>query len=157
VDYVRMSLDWSAEAVGSTFYDANNPSGVPIDGVPDGISTTPASRWAQVDSAAGGVVRVSNLAANLGASQSTYYKDDATFDEDDTGDQLSYGDAGFQASDLNPGTYSLVMHTCFLSGTVGNVGQAYVQMYDHPLQVDLKPLLRFVYLPVVVKGSAAER
>ncbi len=157
VDYVRVSLDWNAEAVGSTFYDANNPAGVPIDGVPDGISTTPASRWGQVSSDAGGLLRVTNLPEDLGASQSTYYKDDATFDGGDTGDQVSYGDAGLQVSDLNPGAYILMMRTYFMSGEAGNLGEAYVALYDHPLQVALKPLLRFAYLPVVVKGSAVAR
>ena len=72
-------------------------------GLPDTITITPPTRWTQVASTTGAIVNVVNIPAGLGGSQSTYYKDDSTVDSNDTGDQRSYGDAGFQVNNPNPG------------------------------------------------------
>ena len=140
-------------------YDANNPGGVTIDGFPDAITTTPVSRWMQVTGVSGTVVSVNNIPAELGETQSTYYKDDLTVDGDDTGDQLSYGDAGFQVYDLNPGTYTLLEYTYFLTGVTANVGAIYANYYDNPIQANVgaipqaAPSARwYIYLPLVTKG-----
>jgi hypothetical protein len=135
--YYRNSMDWNAQAGGMTYYDANTPAGATIDGLADAITITPPSRWNQVTGLAGTVINVSRIPAGLGGDQSTYYKDDDTLDSNDTGDQRSYGDAGLQIDDPNPGTYPTLGHTYFLTGTATNVGATYVDYYDHPLQANV--------------------
>jgi hypothetical protein len=153
VDYFRLSVDWNASASGMTYYDANNPTGVSIDGVPDVLTLAPATRWTQVASSTGALVNVSGIPAGIGGSQSTYYKDDSAVDSGDTGDQLSYGDAGFQAEDPNPGTYSMLGQMYFLTGTTSNVGATYANYYDHPLQVEVAEYVGVfkIFLPLLRK------
>jgi hypothetical protein len=154
ITYQRTSMDWNEQASGMTFYDANNSAGVTIDGIADVITISPPTKWIQVTSVTGTVVSVSDIPAGLGGTQSTYYKDDSTIDSNDTGDQRSYGDAGFQVNDPNPGTYITLRHTYFLTGTVANVGATYVDYYDNPLQTSVAAIspMRYIYLPLVTKN-----
>jgi hypothetical protein len=155
ITYYRTSMDWNERAVGMVYYDDNNSSSVPVDGSPDVITTTPLSRWGQFASVTGTVVSVSQIPPGLGGTQSTYYKDDSSPDAGDTGDHRSYGDAGFQVYDPEPGTYTMLGHTYFLTGTMANVGATYVNYYDHPIQVSVAtftPPRQYVYLPLVAKG-----
>jgi hypothetical protein len=155
ITYHRTSMDWNERAVGMVYYDANNPAGVTVDGITDTIITTPPTRWTQVTGVTGTVVNVSEIPAGLGGTQSTYYKDDSSPDADDTGDHCSFGDAGFQVYDPEPGTYTMLGHTYFLTGTMANVGATYVNYYDHPIQVSVAaftPPKQYIYLPLVAKG-----
>jgi hypothetical protein len=147
-------MDWNEQALGMIYYDANNPAGVIIDGEPDGdFIFTPASRWAQVTGVTGTLVSVSNIPAGLGGAQSTYYKDHSAPDSNDTGDLLSYGDAGLQIDNPNPGTYITLGHIYFPTETLANVGATYVEYYDNPLQTSVVAVSSrwYVYLPVVAK------
>jgi hypothetical protein len=138
VAHQRTSMDWNVHASGMVFYDDNNPTGATIDGEPDSIVLTPLSRWTQVSGITGTVVIVNEFPAGLGGTQSTYYKDDdSTPDSADTGDQLYYGDAGFQVDNPNPGTYTLLRHVYFLTETVSVEGADYVDYYDNPIQVSV--------------------
>ncbi|NIS10616.1 MAG: hypothetical protein GWN18_01200, partial [Thermoplasmata archaeon] len=56
-------------------------------------------RWNQVSGLTGTIVTVSRFPPGIGDAASTYYKDDSAIDGTDTGDQRSYGDAGFQVDD----------------------------------------------------------
>jgi hypothetical protein len=154
ITYIRTSMDWNERAVGMVYHDANNPAGVTIVGNSE-IITTPLTRWIQVTGITGTVVNVSQIPAGLEGTQSTYYKDDNDFDPDDTGDHRSYGDAGFQVDNPNPGTYLILGHTYFLTGVTPNVGDTYVNYYDSPIHVSVAtftPPRRYVYLPLVAKG-----
>jgi hypothetical protein len=159
--YQRSSMDWNEQAAGMIFYDANNPAGVTIDGFPDVITTTPVSSWGQVTGVSGTVVGVNNIPAELGETQSTYYKNDLTVDGDDTGDQRSYGDAGFQVYNPNPGTYTLLGYTYFLTGVTVNVRATYANYYDSPIQANVGAIPHaapsakwYIYLPLVTRDWA---
>jgi hypothetical protein len=152
--YYRNSMDWNAQAGGMTYYDANTPAGATIDGLADAITITPPSRWNQVTGLAGTVINVSRIPAGLGGDQSTYYKDDDTLDSNDTGDQRSYGDAGLQIDDPNPGTYPTLGHTYFLTGTATNVGATYVDYYDHPLQANVAVFVPRAWISVTAVKDA---
>jgi phage terminase large subunit-like protein len=155
ITYQRTSMDWNERVVGMVYYDANNPAGVTVDGITDTIITTPSTRWTQVTSVTGTVVNVSQIPADLGGTQSTYYKDDADFDAGDTGDHRSYGDAGLQVYDPNPGTYTVLGHTYFLTGVAANVGSTYASYYDNPIHVSVAtftPPTQYIYLPFVAKS-----
>jgi hypothetical protein len=154
VTYYRTTMDWNEQAVGMVYYDDNNSTGVTIVGNSE-IITSPLTRWIQVTSVTGTVVNVSQIPPGLGGTQSTYYKDDSSPDADDTGDHCSFGDAGFQVYDPEPGTYTMLGHTYFLTGTMANVGATYVNYYDHPIQVSVAaftPPKQYIYLPFVAKG-----
>jgi hypothetical protein len=153
VNYFRLSVDWNEMASGMTYYDANNPAGVSIDGAPDALTLAPATGWTQVSSSTGTLVNVIGIPAGMGGTQSTYYKDDSAVDSDDTGDQLSYGDAGFRTDDPNPGTYTILGQMYFLTGTTTNVGATYVDYYEHPLQVEVAAYVGVfkIFLPLLQK------
>jgi hypothetical protein len=154
ITYQRTSMDWNERAVGMVYYDANNPAGVTIVGNSE-VITTPPTRWTQVTGVTGTVVSVSQIPADLGGTRSTYYKDDNDFDADDTGDHRSYGDAGFQVYDPNPGSYTVLGQTYFLTEATANVGATHVDYYDHPIQVSVAaftPPKQYIYLPFVAKG-----
>jgi hypothetical protein len=149
---VRYSTDWSPAASGMLYFDANTPGGVTIDGQPDAVAASPITRWRQVSGPAGGVVEVAAIPAALGGTQSTYYKDNSTYDANDTGDHLSYGDSGFQIANPGVGSYTLLSHSYFISGTTTNQGSLYQSYYDTPLQVTVLPFVPgFQYLPLVNK------
>jgi len=154
IAYYRSSMDWNEQASGMTFYDANNPTGVTINGITDTITISPPTRWTQVTGSTGTAVSVSDIPAGLGGTQSTYYKDNSAVDSDDTGDQRSYGDAGLQVEDPNPGIYTVLGQSYFLTGTVVNVGATFADYYDHPLQVSVAagpgPLSYDIYLPLIM-------
>jgi hypothetical protein len=155
ITYQRTSMDWNERAVGMVYYDANNPAGVTVDGITDTIITTPPTRWTQVTGVTGTVVNVSQIPSGLGGTQSTYYKDDADFDAGDTGDRRSYGDAGLQVYDPNPGSYTVLGQTYFLTEATANVGATYAGYYDNPLQVSVAtftPPTQYIYLPFVAKS-----
>jgi hypothetical protein len=136
-DYQRSSMDWNQQVVGMVLYDANNSAGVTIDGTPDVFTATPATRWIQVTGITGTVISVNRIPAGLGGTQSTYYRDDSAIDSGDTGDQRSYGDAGFQVEDPNSDAPPIEGQTYFLTGTTSNVGATYLAKYDNPLQVSV--------------------
>jgi hypothetical protein len=147
-------MDWNDQASGMIYYDANNPAGVTVDGIADAITITPPTRWTQVSGVTGTIVSVSQVPAGIGGTSSTYYKDDSTIDGNDTGDQRSYGDAGFQVDDPSPGTYNVLGHIYFLTGTTANVGATYVDYYDNPLEVNVAPFTPkwCIYLPLAMKN-----
>jgi uncharacterized repeat protein (TIGR01451 family) len=128
----RFSTDYTANAGGSTFYDANTPAGVPVDGNPDAIAETPLSPWSQVSGATGTLVQVTD-GSGLGGTQSNYYKDDATVDPDDTGDERSYADVGIKVESPNQ-TIDYRTTLYVLPPDQENVGATYEAHYDHPLQ-----------------------
>jgi hypothetical protein len=135
ITYLRSSTDWNEWASGMTYYDANNPAGVTIDGHDDTITTSPPTRWRQVTGVTGTVVSVDEIPTGLGGTQSTYYKDDNTVDP-------------------TLGTYAMLGHTYFLTDVTANAGAIYVDYYDNPLQVSVAAFVRqqYVYLPLVVRN-----
>jgi len=149
--YLRSSLDWNEQALGMVYYDANNPAGATVDGVPDAIAVSPPTSWTQVGDATGAIVNVSAIPPAVGGTPSTYYADDSVLDASDTGDQRSYGDAGFQVSDPNPGIYAMLGQIYVLTGTTSNVGAIHQGYAFQPLQVSLEvmPPVEYIYLPIL--------
>jgi hypothetical protein len=166
VNSIRTSFDWISPTLSGihTYYDSNTPGGVPIDGVPDVISTTPRIDWFQVNGDVAGpgglVMTIPSLTPNGGtASVSNYYMDNQANVGGDTGDLHSYGDAGPLIN--SPGTVvSLTLKTYLLPpGTDINVGAAYYARASNPLQANTArqcytlsgSCQRAIYLPLVIK------
>jgi hypothetical protein len=128
----RVSVDLSPAASGSAYYDANTVEHVTIDGTPDIVATSPASRWFQVSGSTGSVVVAVDWPAEWNAS--TYYKDDKTIDPNDTGDKMSYGDPGVLVT--QPGLWiDVALVAYILSPNQPRVGAAYSDRFRQPLQV----------------------
>jgi hypothetical protein len=137
IHWMRLSEDWLNPAdTGMTptvYYDSNTPVGVPIDGIPDGIPTTPANLWTQVSGGLGSLVRVIDISLG-GGTLTNYYLDDATLDPNDTGDGQSFGDAGFRVD--NPsGQVEVGNRYLILDPALPNLGDRYQQEYANPLVV----------------------
>jgi hypothetical protein len=137
ITYWRISFDWNASASGMTYYDSNNPAGVTIDGVVDTVDIDPVAEWQEVTGANGTMITTLDVPDSL-TGASTYYKDNNTVDPNDTGDQMSYGDAGFQVNVPAGGqTYDLLVYTYFLTDAQPNVGATYFDYYLNPLDVQV--------------------
>ncbi|HNS50786.1 MAG TPA: PKD domain-containing protein [Anaerolineae bacterium] len=139
IDYslVRFSDDWrnpfESGMQPMTFYDGNTPGGVPVDGSPDSVPTSPVVPWTQISGARGSLVRVAEIDAGGGAA-SNYYKDNSVTDPGDTGDKKSFGDTGYRLDNPNS-MVTLTFANYVLPANQGNVGETYAQYHANPLQV----------------------
>lgn len=130
----RFSTDFNEHAEGSTLYNANTSAGVTIDGMPDpAVGLDPFSPWWQVSGETGTLMQVAN-SSGLGGTQTSYYKDDATIDTDDTGDQRSYGDTGIEVDSPND-TIDYRTTLYVLPPDQDNVGEQYAAYFAEPLEV----------------------
>ncbi len=154
-EWTRASADFNQNIVPGRYYDANTPAGVPVDGVPDAVATSPPSMWQQISSGTGTVLHVADVSGMKGVD-TTYYKDSAVVDPDDTGDQKSYGDMGVTVT--NPIKYiDLNLTHYVLPPNQPNVGAQYYSYFTHPLQAQAAaqrfgagPSSR-MYLPVILR------
>ena len=133
LDAFRYSADLTPAMAGGTYYDANTPAGVPVDGSPDTVATTPFSPWNQVTHPTrGSIVQVIDPTP-LGGTPSTYYKDDSRYDGADTGDRRSYADPGVLVTSSNANLVFDVWYSVLPAGQP-NVGATYADAARHPLQ-----------------------
>ena len=156
VTNLRSSIDFNSAATGMTYFDANNPAGVTINGVADSLDADPAAEWQEATGTGGTIITVLDIPDSLPGT-STYYKDDSTPDTSDTGDQMSYGDAGFQVSNPPQNVqFELLTHTYFLNGQQSNVGATYQNYYTNPLDVQIALFegpTQKIYLPIVKRDQ----
>jgi hypothetical protein len=136
IEAVRFSNDWLNPAdtgmAPATYYDDNTLAGVAIDGIPDLVATLPANAWKQISGGQGSIVEVTDVVTGGGAL-SNYYKDDSTYDPQDTGDHQSFGNAGYRVD--NPsGIVGLKLMAYVLDPGLPNVGATYRSDYDNPLR-----------------------
>ena len=149
---VRLSTDFNVNAAPSTFYNANTPAGVTVDGSPDTIAPSPLSPWWEVAGGTGTLVQVGDFSL-AGGTQTNYYKDDDMIDPTDTGDQKSYGDTGLRVDVPNP-TVVYQMTYFVLPADQPNVGARYGAYVAQPLQVTTtaQGRLHHTYLPIVIRN-----
>jgi hypothetical protein len=122
-EWARATADFNPNMIGGTYYDANTPAGVPVDGIPDAVALTPASLWQQISGATGTVLHADDVSPMQG-TVSTYYKDSATVDPTDTGDRKSYGEMGVTITNPIKYLYLKVTHYILLPNQP-NVGDRY--------------------------------
>lgn len=141
IHWFRVSTDWlnptDTGMAPTTYYDSNLPGGVPIDGSPDSVPTTPPVAWRQISGGRGSVIQVLDVSVGTG-TLANYYKDDSTLDQNDTGDYMSFGDAGFRVDEADPAGLSgeLVFESVnfVLDPAQPNVGETFRAYFDEPLQ-----------------------
>lgn len=152
----RTSTDFNQAASGSTYYNAAVPEGIVVDGSPDLVPAEPVSAWWQLSTDTGTIIQVNDVAV-IGGTPSNFYIDDASLDQDDTGDQQHFGDTGIAVNFPNR---NFDHHFIFymLPDRQPNVGATYATFFSQPLQVSAIPhsssdgsLFRMVYLPLVIK------
>jgi hypothetical protein len=157
---VRTSVDFSSAVYGATFYNANTPSGVTIDGNPDTVAATPLSNWSQVSHTTGRLVQVFDPTPAGGTPQD-YYCDNSTSgtecdDTSKTGDGFSYGDAGLLVDGNVNHNFSVESWFFVLSPNMGqNVGTTYLHYYSNRLKpmAFLQADRKVVYLPVILENT----
>lgn len=132
-DYIRFSSDFNTNATGATFYNADVPAGVLVDGVPDTVPSAPFSPWSQLSTGAGTFIEVADP-GELGGTPTTYYVDDSRIDNLDSGDKQHYGDNGLRVAQPNL-SFTLRYSLYFLDGAQPNVGATYAGYFVHPLTV----------------------
>jgi hypothetical protein len=163
ISKARTSVDLSSAASGATFYNANTPGGVSIDGSPDAVTATPFSNWAQVSHPTGRLIQVSDPTP-AGGTQKNYYCDDNSAGSTEcdgtprTGANGSYGDAGILIEGNVNQSFTIQSWLFVLppaDGGQDNVGATYKDYFFHPLGV--APYLRGVrstlFLPIILKNS----
>jgi hypothetical protein len=152
----RFSADMSPAASGSHYYDANVPAGVVIDGVADAVPTSPAADWSQVSGATGSIVRIIDF-SGAGGTATTYYKDNSAVDSSDTGDQMSYGDAGVRIDSPPTINKKFVFWNWnyILPANQANVGATFRGYAHNPLQVTATETQPFTTSPVTIGRSGA--
>jgi hypothetical protein len=91
-----------------------------------------------------------------GGTVSNYYQDNSAVDPTDTGDQLSFGDAGLRID--NPGLLIQLRLVTYIlpPGTTTNVGAAYFSQVNNPL-IATATIQRFgfnfdTFLPIILKN-----
>lgn len=154
ISFARASADLNTAATGSTYYDANTVGGVTVDGVPDAVTISPPSDWAQVSGATGTVIQIVD-ATGMGGTKRTYYKDDAILDATDTGDKKSYSDVGMVID--SPGSrLALGLWHYVLGANLPNVGAEYRARVFGPLATSVVSqtfvTLHDLYLPLVLRN-----
>lgn len=149
LEQVRTSTDL-ANGVTGVYYDENNASGVAIDGAPDAVAQTPFTRaWRQITVGGGSNIMVARL-TGLGGTRKHYYKDNAAVDPQDTGDQRSIGDSGFEVANPTSENFTIETGQYFLPAAQGNKGATYFQYFENPLQVVAVAEAQFsTYLPAM--------
>jgi hypothetical protein len=156
ITWGRFSADLSPAASGSTYYDPNVPAGVVINGVPDTVPASPAADWSQVSGATGTVVRIIDF-SGAGGTATTYYKDNSALDSSDTGDQMSYGDAGVRIDSPPTINKKFVFWNWnyILPANQSNVGATFRDYARNPLQVTATETQPFTTSPVTIGRSGA--
>jgi len=149
LDRVHYANNLNAQAEGMTYYDANTPTGVGIDGVPDEVPPTPMAIWNQIVGTRGTLIHIYQGAAQLGGSQMTHYVDDAA--------QGLYGETGFTVQAPSPSEpFTLLMATYVLTEPhTADLGAKYAEHLANPLQIRVwnatAATSAVIYLPLVVK------
>ena len=161
VSKVRTSVDLNVNVSGATFYNANTPGGVTINGSPDSVAATPFSNWTQVSHTSGRLVQVGDPAP-AGGTPKNYYCDDTTSTEEcdatgKTGDNVSYGDSGTMLEGSVNRTFTIFSSLYVLppaGGGQDKVGATYEEYFFHPLQVAayLEGERSRIFLPIILKN-----
>ncbi len=153
ISSIRTSVDFDSGVSPATFYNANTPGGVIIDGNPDGIAGTPASKWNQVSHSSGRLIQVTDPTP-VGGIQTNFYRDNSTPESNDTGQPGSYGETGFSFEGNVNQEFILESWFFVLSGQ-DNVGPTYEKYFFNPLTIVSRSSLGSpeVFLPIILKGS----
>lgn len=153
----RSSIDFSSLISPATFYNANTPGGVTINGTPDTIAGTPLSRWFQVSHSSGRLIQVTD-SSSAGGTQTNFYRDNiAAESSDDTGVDGSYGESGFLFSGSLNQVFTLRSSLYILppaGGGSNNVGATYESFFFNSLSVCAAlqaGACRQLFLPVILK------
>lgn len=111
-------MDYSPAAIGMTYRNSVNQTGVTIDGVPESLNPAPPA-WEQVTGPQGTINTVAQLVTTwTPASMQLYYLDNSNpGDAQCTGDAFAYGSSGLYVNSSLPNTDPAIGGTDSLTGT----------------------------------------
>ncbi len=141
IQAVRYSMDFSPAASGMQFYNPYNTA-VPVDGQPDQVvpDMSAGLTYQMVTGSQGTVLSVLEV-PDVGDQRQLYYWESTTGSTEDgtrdTGDSLSYGDAGFWIRGENvSGILKFWSTVYFLPGNQSNeIAQQFLSIAQNPFQV----------------------
>ncbi|MEJ2628478.1 MAG: hypothetical protein P8078_07975, partial [bacterium] len=147
IKMMRFSADLNENAVGMMFYNPYNLAGVRIDGESTPLDQT--LEWdynwylIQADPefsgsflTTGSILSVMNLQGEpLGDEHQLWFRDDASKDNDDTGDERSYGDVGVEITGNSvDGTLSFLNRTYYIPEIISySQAQEEIEKDKHPI------------------------
>jgi hypothetical protein len=163
IDAFQFSFDWVDPMISGiasmTYYDNNNLAGVSVDGIGDTVASSPLNLWSQISGSYGSVLRLVELGDEVIGSYENFYKDDSTEDFLDTGDQKSFGDAGykvvFTTGQVEYGQLDVSMLEYFLDPNQPGLGNNFLSYRDNPLQVQvsIQNYQTVLYFPLLLSWS----
>lgn len=148
---VRLYFDWLPQS-GATFYSPSAPSGVPIDGVDDGLDPSFVD-WNLVSTPGGGIALFLEIPPSpYYHSKSAYHLDDSTHDDAlfssySDEDDSAYGNHGWTLDIISDTSVdpivmrSIAFPLCADEGDA-NLAHAYEEVLDVPLSLDADPQWR---------------
>jgi len=155
---IRTSVDFDSVISGTaTYYNANTPGGVNIDGNPDPVAELPLSKWGQVNHPTGRLIQVIDPALIGGTEQKNFFRDNHLPEEEDTGQAGSYGETGilFQGN-VNP-IFTLNDSLFILLPGSENEGPTYEAYFFNPLLVGVNfqgaVSTSPMFLPIIFKST----
>jgi hypothetical protein len=136
----RTSIDFTNTISGATFYNANTPGGVIVNGSPDSIAATPVSRWFQISHNTGRFIQITDPSP-VGGTQNNFYLDNRNADDSPDSSTTngvqsgSFGNSGFLFTGSINKSFALRTQFVALPASLTNVGATYESYYLNPLQV----------------------
>ncbi|MCH7756272.1 hypothetical protein IH970_14265, partial [candidate division KSB1 bacterium] len=144
IQNISQTFDLSPMASGMQFFSNKNLTAIPIDGsmTPDAmllnteIDTLPDINWLQFTGDPGTLVNLVEISA-IGDERKLSYLDNSSVDPSDTGDKMSYGDAGIEVTgDDIEGDFPLGLKSFFLEpNQPSSVGEQLAEFEKNPLTV----------------------
>ena len=154
VYHIRQSFDLNSAASGMRLYNPHNQGGILIDGSGgnDGIVPTiddpPTINWWLITGNQGSYAVVYRINP-IGETRNLYYKDDQTLFAEDTGDSMSWGDAGIEissASSYIDGNISFAYTAYYLGPNKSvSLGDSLAMNFNSPLKIQYQTT---IYVPV---------
>ena len=120
--------------------------------------TVPGINWYMVQGSFGAVATVVDMPV-IGAHQELYYKDNSSFNANNTGDKMAYGECGIRVYDLESpiaSTFSLAS-TMYYLGTnhTPAIGDSLANQFANPL--DIQVVSNAFVIPVELASFTAQQ
>lgn len=136
-DWVRISLDFLSSSIPMTYYDSNLNE-LTINGSPDTPISTDIPTWTEVKGSHGTLITIGNF-SELGGTQSLYYNDYNTSEDQPEYEPGEYGNHGIHVTDPQAGSSTMYFSYYFLSAGQGNIGSTYSDYSLNPITITTSP------------------
>ncbi len=132
-DWMRISLDFLNSSSPMKYYDSNL-NDLTIDGSPDTPISTDIPTWSEVTGSHGTLITIGNF-SELGGTQSLYYNDYDTSEDQPEYEPGEYGNHGVHITDPLAGSSTMYFSYYFLGAEQGNIGSTYSDYSLNPITI----------------------